>query len=618
MLIIDGQSYPLTVENISDQYADLNIDSNLSGHYQGSLTASPDSWLRLSTYDNTLYGLGSIQQKLFYIEQDLIQGELPLPIYANKYTDEGASKKLAQAAGPEVNLNGDTAGIDELPVTALPAFNPKALLDRLQPAAEEGPAPARILNIEFIFDPGTIALRGYAEVEKVLAATNLLAGYYQAQADLIMNLSALHFPTADDNPIIGGGQAFEIITDMANDRVSGDLDIAGDSVALFITARPIMSQAGAHNGFAMLDSACTTAANTVISDRVVSAGAPGGPAIPNAPLDFLYLVEILAHEIGHILGGRHTACNGEGGIMQTFFAFSPRSQFSSCSLNEFEAYLDTAGSCVLDYQTLTPGFDGTWFDPQHDGEGFQIQILAPERALVAWYSYTANGEQRWFSGVGVIQGNRIVIDQLSIASGAEFGENFDPASVQRETWGSAIITFDSCDSGLITYLELATGVAGAQILSRLTSLNGLPCDAGTGQATGNDFNASGTWFDPSHDGEGLIVEQLDSETLIFSWFSYDNQGRQAWFADVALRQQDGSYLADSVSLPRGGIFGSQFDPATVVREHWGSLRLSFNSCDDALLEYASSLPAYGSGHQNLIRLSMPLGIVCTATEQTRQ
>ncbi len=605
-LVVNDRGYSLEINNISNRYAALNDQLSITEHYQGSISGMENSWLRLSRIGNTLYGLAGIEQKTFYIKQAITGDNLPVHIVANEYHSN-------QAGGPPVSLEGDTASMQDMPISALQLNKPGKPIDNLQLLAANGENPPRILNVEFIFDPGIIMLRGYDEVEKVLAAANLLSGYYESQANLIMNLSALHFPTITNNPITGTGQAFEIITDMASDRISGDLDIADDSIALYITSRPIMSQAGPHNGFAMLNAACTTSGNTVISDRVIF-GAVGGPPIPNAPLDFLYLVEIFAHEIGHILGGSHTSCGGEGGIMSTFFDSTPRNHFSSCSINQFEAYLNTAGGCVLDYQTVVAGFDGTWFDLEHDGEGLQIQVLSSDRALVAWYSYDENGNQRWFSGIGVIQGNRIVIEQLTIASGAQFGENFDPDSVVRETWGSAIITFNNCSNGLLTYAELATGITGVQKLSRLTTLNALPCGDVAVQVATDGFDASGTWFDPLHDGEGLIVEQLNETTLVFSWFSYDSVGNQAWFTGIAVLQEDGSYLAESVSITNGGMFGPEFDPDQVQRTAWGSLRLSFIDCDNATLEYESLLPVYGSGLQNLTRLSTPSGISCHISE----
>lgn len=48
---------------------------------------------------------------------------------------------------------------------------------------------------------------------------------------------------------------------------------------------------------------------------------------------------------------------------------------------------------------LDPRFDGSWYDPQTDGQGFNLDILDDEKTVVSyWYTYTsdASGSQRWF------------------------------------------------------------------------------------------------------------------------------------------------------------------------------------------------------------------------------
>lgn len=462
----------------------------------------------------------------------------------------------------------------------------------------------RIINIEYIFDPAVINLRGYEQVERVLDATGEMAGYYR-DADLIINLSAVHFPPQS---LFTTSDAPQIVNAMRLMRDTGMLDVAANSMALYITAMPIQSLSGPHNGFATISGLCTTGSNTIISDRVIP-GAVGGPSLPvNSPLDPLYLAEILSHESGHITGGTH-AC-GSNTIMAQFFSFAPRMVFTECSINQFNNLINSAGGCVFDQQAIVAGFDGAWFDPTHDGEGFQIEILDDQSALVAWYTFDAFGNQRWLSGVGAIQGNRIVIDELTIASGAVFGDGFDPADVVRQVWGSAILTFSDCTNGFISYIEQATGTPGIQTLSRLTTLASVPCGVDSTLAESVETDVSGTWFDPTHDGEGLIIEQLNATTLAFSWFSYDDNGNQAWFAGVARQQPDGSYLTDQVNITSGGLFGPSFDPGLVSRQTWGSLMLNFSDCENALLTYASVLPEYGSGSQNLTRLSTPAGITC--------
>lgn len=613
-LEVDGQSLAIVIDEVSQQYQSFGELSNLT-FYKGSVVSSESSWIRLSRVSSTLYGLAGVNGRIYSIEQTLPSSTLPNTIR----TQTGP---LSQPIFNQMMASTAIAN-DAIEISMLPGFtiddaslgNRLSLINNPTVNNEGQEDQPRIINIEYIFDPLIIAERGNTEVERTLAASNIMSGFYESQVNLVINVAALHFPSTDDIPINNSSQAPSIVSDITNARINSSLNIFDDSIALFITNRPISSSpVNVHNGYAILDGYCTAAGNTVVSDRVIQ-GAVGGPLFPpNSPLDLFYLVEIFAHEIGHIIGGRHTSCGAEGGIMSTFFDFAPRDHFSSCSINMFNNFVNTFGSCALDYPPVVSGIDGSWFDLTHDGEGFQIEILDETRALLAWYTFDSDGNQRWISGVGELQGNRIVVNELTVASGPIFGETFDPADVVREVWGNAIVTFDSCDSGLISYVEQATGTPGVQTLSRLTSLSGVSCSndettqISSAEAIG--LNTSGTWFDPMHDGEGLIIEQLSESRIVFSWFSYDDVGDQAWFIGIAEQQEDGQYLADQVTITDGGLFGADFDPATVERIDWGSLRLTFADCENVLLEYDSLLPEYGLGSQNLTRLSTPLGTTC--------
>jgi sugar lactone lactonase YvrE len=119
------------------------------------------------------------------------------------------------------------------------------------------------------------------------------------------------------------------------------------------------------------------------------------------------------------------------------------------------------------------GISGSWYDPLHDGEGFNIEILEGNIPLIYWYTYDGLGNQRWLVGVGTINGDQMVFDELMVATGGIFGPNFDPASVELEVVGSATFTFFDCDSGEMDYV--VDDVAGGMDLTRLTAIDGLEC-----------------------------------------------------------------------------------------------------------------------------------------------
>ncbi|MEO8803542.1 MAG: hypothetical protein ABI304_05680 [Rudaea sp.] len=124
------------------------------------------------------------------------------------------------------------------------------------------------------------------------------------------------------------------------------------------------------------------------------------------------------------------------------------------------------GQPVMDYA----GQSGSWYDTSHSGEGFALQWLATGQAIVTWYTYDTQGNQVWLLGVGAEQNGAIVFDQMAITSGAHFGTAFDPASVQKEDWGTLTLQID-CNGGSAHYASKQTAFGTGDLnLTRLTTL----------------------------------------------------------------------------------------------------------------------------------------------------
>lgn len=240
---------------------------------------------------------------------------------------------------------------------------------------------------------------------------------------------------------------------------------------------------------------------------------------------------------------------------------------------------------------------GGWYDPSHSGEGFLVEVLQDDQAVVYWFTYDESGMQRWFTAMGIIENDTAVFDTLLQTEGAVFGEQFDPDDVVYTDIGELSIAWSDCSHATAAYT--VNGTAGGQSLVRLSTLAGLDCEA--------PFSApsalSGSWFDQTHDGEGLVIEALDNGNALVYWFSYDGDGRQAWF--FGLGEEEGSVISiPTMYITSGGRFGPDFDPEQVELTLWGSLAAELG-CEFGKFDYASGLPAYGSGRQTLTRLTDP-------------
>jgi len=248
---------------------------------------------------------------------------------------------------------------------------------------------------------------------------------------------------------------------------------------------------------------------------------------------------------------------------------------------------------------------GSWFDPTHNGEGFLMEVLEDGKAIVYWFTYDEAGGQRWFFGTGNAVGDTAVFDTLLTTTGPVFGEQFEPDDVVFSEVGKLSIKWTDCSTSTATYT--INGTAGSQALSRLTTVAGLDCEAPISASS----PMSGSWFDQTHNGEGLVIEILNDGRALVFWFSYDGDGKQAWF--FGLGEQDGTTISISeMNITSGGRFGPDFDPEQVQLELWGNLLVELD-CSFGKFDYASELPVFGSGKQTLTRLTSPGNPDCEAT-----
>jgi len=120
---------------------------------------------------------------------------------------------------------------------------------------------------------------------------------------------------------------------------------------------------------------------------------------------------------------------------------------------------------------------------------------------------------------------------------------------------------------------------------------------------------TGAWYDPAQSGHGLFVEGLPDNRIQAAWFTFNPSGtEQAWFVGVGTYAGNTATLT-AVTQPTGGRWIPNFDPARIVASSWGSLTLTFTSCDQGRVDFTSTQD-YGVGSMNLTRLTRPAGLTC--------
>jgi len=260
---------------------------------------------------------------------------------------------------------------------------------------------------------------------------------------------------------------------------------------------------------------------------------------------------------------------------------------------------------------IEAGISSAWYDPAHNGEGFMLEILADNRAVMYWFTYNLEGAQDWYIAEGEIQGNRILFPELMQVSGGVFGPDFDPELVTRKVVGSASFIFSSCDSGAMEWLIDEDGNDrrnGRMNLTRITRVMGLECGRPMGPPEIPEGQLSGSWYDPTHSGEGYVLEVLIDRSVLVYWFSFDPQGNRRWFFGMG-EVMDGKLVFNEMLTTSGGIFGEDFDPESVEVNPWGSLELELQ-CDTGVARFTPSEEGFPAGTLDLTRITFLEGLSC--------
>lgn len=273
------------------------------------------------------------------------------------------------------------------------------------------------------------------------------------------------------------------------------------------------------------------------------------------------------------------------------------------------------------------GLSGTWYNPATSGQGMQFQF-APDDSnpgqgslFGAWYTYDVTAgdtsSQRWYSVQSSIPGDE---QSAVVTIYQNTGGNFDaPPVTSAVAVGTGTLSFDSCISGSFNY-AFDDGRSGTIPLQRL--LPNVNCvESGTPTNPASDFGLSGSWYDVTTGGQGMLIEINPVDATAFvGWYTYAAAGEssgaagQRWFS----AQSDyvaGSNTADlTLYASTGGIFDSS---GGVTTNPVGTATLAFASCTTATFDYTFTAGELSgtSGTIALTRLG-PTPVSCSFNTNT--
>lgn len=260
--------------------------------------------------------------------------------------------------------------------------------------------------------------------------------------------------------------------------------------------------------------------------------------------------------------------------------------------------------------------DGAWRDPAHSGEGWIVEVLPDDTAVVYWFTYPpsgGSGTQAWIQGVGRVAGDTLEITESVRVRGPAFGAGFNPQDLQREPWGTWTMRFTDCKHGTLLYDGPPGFGDGEFTIERLSRLQGSECtEAAPHDPAGTGF--SGSWLDPETSGQGITLEILADGLALLYWFTFTPAGEQAWVYGVG-RATGPRIEFSEVFMPVGTVFGGGFDPTAINQVPWGAGSMPLVRLTE-LARHPCQLPAappLSKGHwASALNMSPPVSELATA------
>jgi hypothetical protein len=282
-------------------------------------------------------------------------------------------------------------------------------------------------------------------------------------------------------------------------------------------------------------------------------------------------------------------------------------------------YLDKTLSLLLNTSAFDGinlnqhGLTGSWFNPAASGQGIELELYpdfgASGQGIVfgGWFTFdvTAAGGQRWYALQGAISSSNPTA-QLGIYAG--YGGNFAaPPAIGATQVGSATLRFTTCNTGILTY-QFDDGRSGTIALARLTA--NITCSAnGDNGAAASSYLLSGSWFDASTSGQGLVFDINPAQSVFFAgWYTYAPDGAQTggaaserWYVIQADFPAGTTAITGApIYAGSGGVFD---DPQPTSVSQVGTADIAFQSCAAATLAYTftAGVNAGLTGTLNLTR-----------------
>jgi len=130
----------------------------------------------------------------------------------------------------------------------------------------------------------------------------------------------------------------------------------------------------------------------------------------------------------------------------------------------------------------TRHFTGLWDQVDQESQGITLQVIEQSDdsrvALAYWFTYGSDRKSAWYMGIGTLIEDRMEFN-LFDSTDVGFLEDAKPGDESVVAIGTMTITFDSCDSGNVTFQTDHPEVgSGSFRIQRLTDIMNTHCSGG--------------------------------------------------------------------------------------------------------------------------------------------
>lgn len=248
-------------------------------------------------------------------------------------------------------------------------------------------------------------------------------------------------------------------------------------------------------------------------------------------------------------------------------------------------------------------FTGLWYDPELDGEGFNI-VTTDGGTIVYFYGSDDRGNRLWLISdliPGEIKTGIPITVSMYESTGGVFPTPV-PSARGLSQWGTLSLLFGACNTGQST-LQGADGNKNSQI-TKLAGVAGAACVEGDVPA---DAPWAGLWYDPSKDGEGynLIVAPIGR---ILYFYGFNTSGLRLWLVSdlIADTLSVGQTVVVRMYESTEGTFINPVPSGDALVE-WGTGEITVIDCNTVTIVLTGT---DGNKSSNTVRLAGIIGSTC--------